>query len=643
MENETQNSVHTNHPHVNGVKDGFVKSGPGLDKGKGPALKETASNYSKMISGHTGNDIKSEAMNTDSTAQKGAGRPGSDSMLDSLRMDDLPDEIQHITTGIMSLGLLLSRLAQVTHNQLQELITTLSTRPFPQNPTADGTPDYRSTTAEDTSPESREKKKLLLDTAEQLHAKWVKALVITEWSRKSEAVGKLIDLRSHIGTQLGHYTDQLMEIAEVKRSLSHARLPSPDLKTALEVLTSGEVSWLPELGYIEPPPLTREQEDRWQEELNTLLSVRLTLYDYEKIPYHFKDYTIDSGRVTFKVKGEFEVDLTIADEDPEKQFWFIDFRFTFTPAPDELTDKTREYLETRVNTALATDSLAGCYRFLHGYTLTHKITEFTRQALELRSGDWADSLKVERLNGAMSIQYWQSRPQSNLKSWIILGVHSGKEAGSVGDRASTSHLSLRWFRDSKELKDLDIPLDFDHISAETTLKTIIAHHVGYILSSIHSKLLDFPRFSKREASLRLTISKDDPSISQLVMSLSRDNDLTVRIDPVTGTIALSPLTRVTLQGERQLNTSGKDPAVEGHIILEKTRCFHAIDELINRGKNMGWLVFQSGVKFDELKPFLNTREAFQTVWIRHVGWTGGDWSVLVTMSLGADKWWLVQT
>lgn len=647
MENGTQNGAHTNYARVNGVKDGFVKSDASLDKGKGVADKEKTGNFPIVNGGHTGNiNIKSEAMGSEMAVQKGPTPPASASMLDSLRMDDLPDEIQHITADSMPLGLLLSRLAQISHNNLQELIAELANRPVAQNPTANGAPDYRVTTAEDTSPESLEKKRLLLEFIQHLHTRWVKALVITEWSRKAETVGRLIDLKIHIQRELAHYMQQFDALADVKKQLVWAGLPSPDLKTALEVLSSGEASWMPELGYIEPPPPTPDEQFQWMENLNTLLSVRLTLDEYDKIPYHFRNYTINSGRATFKVAGEFEVDLTIADEDAEKQFWFIDFRFLFSPAPAELSDRLRLFLEDKVNGALATDGLAGCYRFLHGFTLTHQITEFTRQALEIGRSRWVDSLKVERLNRAMSIQYWQSRPQAGLKSWIILGTHSGKKAKVAqvarDDPAATSRLFLRWFRDNKEVKDLDISFDSSNISAERILKSVIARHVEYILTSIHSKLLTFPRFSKREASLRLTISKDEPAASQLVMRLSRDNELIVRIDPVTGSFALSPSTRVITQGERELNRNGKDPVAEGHIILEKTRCFHTMEELTRRGKSTGWLNHNPGVKLDELRPFLTIREHFQTLWLRRSGWRS-DWSVLVIMSLGGDKWWLVQT
>jgi mediator of RNA polymerase II transcription subunit 14 len=635
MENGTQNGVHTSYARLNGVKDTFVKSDPGLDKGKAVAEREKPGSLPTVNGAHIG---ATEDANL--AVQKSSAPLASNSVLDSLRMDDLPDEIQHITAQTMPLGLLLSRLAQISHNHLQELIAELATRPVTQNQTANGAPDYRSTTTEDTSPESLEKKRLLLEFIQHLHTRWVKALVITEWSRKADMVGRVIDLKNHLERELEHFFQQFDVLANIRKQLPNARLPSPDLKTALQVLSTGEVSWMPEVGYIEPPPPSPEEQLQWMENLNTLLSVRLTLDEYDKIPPHFRKYTIDSGRVTFKVDGEFEVDLTIADEDAEKQFWFIDFRFLFSPAPDALSDRLRLFLEDKANEALADDGLAGCYRFLHGFTLTHQITEFTRQALELGRSRWVDSLKVERLNRAMSVQYWQSRPQTGLRSWIILGTHSGKKAQD--DPAATSRLFIRWFRDNKEVKDVEFSLDSRYISAERLLKAVIARHVEHILTSIHAKLLTFPRFSRREASLRLAISSDEPAASKLVMGLSRDNELTVKIDPITGSFALSPSTRVITQGERELNRNGKDPVAEGHIILEKTRCFHTMEELTRRGKSMGWLVHNQGVKPDELRPFIAIREHFQTLWLRRAGWRA-DWSVLVIMSLGGDKWWLVQT
>ena len=373
-----------------------------------------------------------------------------------------------------------------------------------------------------------------------------------------------------------------------------------------------------------------------------MLSVRLSLDDYEKIPPQFKNYSISSGRVTFKVQDEFEVDLTIADEDFEKQFWFIDFRFLFSPAPAELSDALRAFLEAKVNDALNTDGLVGCYHFLHEFVLTHKITEFTRQAVELSRGRWTETLKVERLNRALAVQYWVGRPGPSFKSWVILGINSGRNATSHGAATDSSRLALRWFRDGKEVKDVNIALDVCDISTESLLTSIISSHIEYILSAIHSKLLSCPRFSNREASLNLKISKKGPALSRLVMQLSPAETLTVRVNPSTGSFSLNPHFRTVIYGENNLNTTPKGPIEEGFMILEKTRCHYATDELSRRGKSAGWVVVsQAPVKPDQLKPFMDIRSLFHSVWLRRHGWDP-KWFILAVMGLAGDRWWLVE-
>ncbi|EEY22439.1 predicted protein [Verticillium alfalfae VaMs.102] len=85
--------------------------------------------------------------------------------------------------------------------------------------------------------------------------------------------------------------------------------PKYDLEPATQGIHrcegTAECNNMEQPGYILPPLLTPEEQHKWIEELNTLLSLRLNLDDYDKIPQQFKNYTIKSGRVTFTVEGEF--------------------------------------------------------------------------------------------------------------------------------------------------------------------------------------------------------------------------------------------------------------------------------------------------------------------------------------------------
>jgi len=558
------------------------------------------------------------------------------------RLNDLPDEIQHITTGFVQLGPLVTRLAQRSHNALQEKIAELARMPIAA-PAANGNTDAHNA-PDDASPENVEKKRNFLRFCVTQHEDWTKALVMTEVYKRMGYVTKLIDLNHHITLEKAQYHEAMDEMITIKRDLTFARLPAPDLKTALQVLSQGTAPWMPELDYVAPPPLSPQEQLKWIENINTLLSLRLSLEDNDKIPYHFKDFAIGSGRVTFKVKGEFEVDLTIADEDFDKQLWFLDFRFLFSPAPAQLSDALRGYVESKVNDILAVEGLAGCYHFLHEFVLTHKITEIRRQANELGRGRWIDTLKVEQLNRAMAIQYWASRyPPGGSKSWVILGVRSGKRPDRVPHPRFTSRLALRWFRDGKEVKDAEIPLDDEKLSAEDIIKAVVSRHVEDILSSIHAKLRAKPRFEKRLASMRLRISAQEPMDSYLKVQLTHLDSVVMRIDPITGLFSLAPQSRATALGEHRLKSGAgaKDAAEEGLAALDMIRSGYAYDELNRRGKGYGWTGVKNNVPVDELRQITQTREAPQVVWFKRQDWDS-KWQIMVSLSMGGDRWWLVE-
>ncbi|KAK6088303.1 Mediator of RNA polymerase II transcription subunit 14 [Seiridium cupressi] len=570
------------------------------------------------------------------------GVPGDHDVARPSRMNDLPDEIQHITQGYVPLGLLLSRLAQRSHNQLSAKILELAKMQVPA-PAVNGNSSHAVSHPDDTSVENISKKASLLNFIQELHGRWTKALVIASWSRKAPTVSKLIDLMNYINMERQAFDDGLTYMANIKRDLTFARLPNPDLQTALQVLSTGNASWMPDFGYIEPPPLSAEEQLRWIEELNTLLSLRLNLEEHDKIPHQFRDYTIESGRVTFQVKGEFEVDLTIADEDFEQQFWFLDFRFAFTPAPAELTETLRVFLEARVNEALEKEGLRGCYGFLHEFVLTHKISEYVRQGHELARGSWVDTLNIERLNRSMAIQYWTKRysPESP-KSWLIVGVHSGKRTGAtVADSDSTSYLALRWFRDNKEIKGANIAIDDSDVSTEALLKKVIARHVEHILSTIHGKLQSKGRFLKREAALALNTSTDEPIESSLQVQLGQSESINIRIAPTTGFFSMTPSRVSSLKGEARLNNQPKDPTEESLLALENVRYGWAAEEMNRKGKSMGWGMCRSPVKVEELRPILQTKESFQQLWFKRKGWPA-QWFLMTSLSLAGDRWWLIE-
>jgi mediator of RNA polymerase II transcription subunit 14 len=369
--------------------------------------------------------------------------------------------------------------------------------------------------------------------------------------------------------------------------------------------------------------------------------MRLNLDDYESIPSQFRDYTIKDGRVTFKVAGEFEVDLTVADENPESQYWFIDLRFLFKPSLSVLNPRVRNPINYKVDEILKQDGLAGCYKYLHEMILTHKIGEFKRQAIHLARGKWAETLKVEALNRALSIQYWVDRFPKGIKSWIILGVHSGRWKDGRPDPKATSRLSIRWFRDGKEVKDVDISFDSINISTESLLRAVIAKHVSHLMTALHETMRAKPLYVDRDLALTLSISPTEPTESELKIQLTGKQLLFIKMEPITGRFVFSPASGRISVHENVLNTC-PSPATEGHSILDRLRYALVTEDFESRGLTVGWIRTRNpGIRQDVLKERLH-KDTMQVLWFKRQGWVK-DWHLAVSLGMFGEHWQLFET
>lgn len=558
---------------------------------------------------------------------------------------DLPPEILHITQGYISLQTLISRLTQKTYRDLVKTVKDLALMPTTA-PKANSN-GYQVMTVDDTSSENLAKKLRILKFTTDAHEQWTKALVITGWSRRAEDVSKIIDLKVYLDERLQDYVAAIDQMAHDKRGYIHARLPNPDIKTALEVMETGKVSWMPELGYIPPTQLDACDILGVFADLNTILSVRLNLNEYDSIPYHFKNFQINSGRVTFKVTGEFELDLTIAEEAPEAQYWFLDLRFIFSPCLKVLSPNLRFYLENKINGILSTDGLNGCYNFLHDLVLTYKINELRRQAALLANHRWIHSVKVEVLNRSICIQYWIERfhkvpkEKKTLKNWLILGVNSGNTKYNSSDLNTTRRLGIRWFRESKEQKNIDIPFDDINLSAESLLTTVISKHITYILTSICENLRAKPLYANQDLSISLCISDSDSAKSELKVQLTADVFLSVRIEPVSGLFIFEPPTRRIFDCQRRLNTVVIDPINCAHEYIEQLRYTLLYESILAHGWAAGFNNIRNpGVNAFEMKRVY--KNAAQVHWYRRSDWPQECYLTVSFNSMG-ESWSLVQT
>jgi len=400
------------------------------------------------------------------------------------------------------------------------------------------------------------------------------------------------------------------------------------------------------MNYVKPPPLSPEEVNSWIREIDTLLSLRLNVTDYDKIPPQLRDFSISSGRATFRVKDEFEVDLTIADEDCDAQLWFIDFRFAFAPAANTLPDSVRSYLELFANKALEDDGLVGCYNFLHEFVLTHKINELKRQAIALARGIWAKSLWVEPLQRALAIQYWASQfpPEAKApKHWLLIGVDSGQADINQPDPAVSSRLVVKWYRDGKEVPGADIRLDLGNLSVEEMLRDVVNKHIYYILSSIHAKFAATARIKTMEPGGDLflsppaTMPEDNMAFS---IRAGPEDRITVVVEPISGRIKLLPQNSLFTPINRRISMC-INPAERLMEPIEHARWRYIHDDMSRRSSSCGWFQSRPPLPTDMIRTELKFRSPYCTRFFRRRGWHP-SWFLLSLLSTSEDGWWVGQ-
>lgn len=545
----------------------------------------------------------------------------------------LPPEIEHITFGYLPFSQVITRLVQETFNGLTECINDMSEMQMPHQSQVNGA------TATDPSQVSAQKKLRLLNFAQERRAQFIKILVLSQWSRQSEQISRVIDMKLWLDGKRRLYDDACNWMGELKRILESERTPNPDLKTALEVLSLGKAPGLPDLGYIPPKPLSPQQLLKAIRGINTQLTLRLHLH--ETIPPAFKDFSVTNGRATFRVPEEFELDLSIADDDPSSQLYFIDFRFTFEPTPAELPPGPfRNEFENRVNELLSREGLAGCYRFLHDLVLSHKLNILRQQAYRLSQENWSEHLKVEAVHRSLVVQYWIARPGG--KNWIEIGIRRRKvgRPSFFSEGADEPHIGLRWFRAGKEVHNIPITINVGDLSVEAILKQIISAHTNSIFKETAAKLKEGPLYSKKTLRLKHSRSTTESASSRLSIQLTASQSCTIVQEPVTGRLALMPPSSLNSRAERELNSLAS-PEKGAASRIAQLRAIAACEEVEQTVRCYGWETVNTIRPHQETLRQYFGNDTLKASFFRKRAWDA-QWLVAFTAGMAGDVWWVVE-
>ncbi|KAF2219987.1 mediator complex subunit MED14-domain-containing protein [Elsinoe ampelina] len=537
-------------------------------------------------------------------------------------------ELEHYGDALIPFGKIVERMAQQTYFDLSEAVEMLADMRI--NPQTQFTNGAGGQAALDKSQESVEKKLRLLNFAQTHKDRFIKALVLSDWARNMGDMTKLIDVSMFLRTQDGSTHAAADSLYRLKENMMGAKMPNPNIEGALELLSTGEAPWMPDMGYVPPKPLSAQELLDTLSDMDFALSVRLNLH--QDLPPRFQKYTIANGRATFTVDGEFEVDLAVADDDPEASFYFIDLRLLFSPTTPINNDRLRNQLEARANETLATSGLQGCYDFLHNFVLTHKLNVLRCQALELARGKWIDNIKVEGIHRNVVVQYW--RNQGGGKNWIELGVGSGQS--KVGAKQpSVPEITVRWVRRGQEVPDHDLKFNFTVLSMENILDQVIAKHTSGRLSALSTALAP-PAIDDTNFAQDLITSSTDATDCVLQL-ISNDASMAITTDPIRGFYCVQPQSKSAREIERKLN---HDPLADSANVVRYNFCRSQLSHIESRARAIG--LSQCGITSHRGTASFVLREAVVYVSFQRSSW-GADRALTVTCDLINGPIWYLAT
>lgn len=174
-----------------------------------------------------------------------------DSLIQS--WNQIPPELQHFEESYLPLSTLIERVAQQCYNGLEDTIQKMAERPREEaqqsgTPMVNGIGHHNAATGGAAlSKEDLRKRTLLMTFARDQRDKLIKLMVLTQWSRQVGDVSKLIDIWNWLSNQIRTQEEAANWIGQIKLNMIQMKQTNPDIKTALEVLTSGKASWMPDV------------------------------------------------------------------------------------------------------------------------------------------------------------------------------------------------------------------------------------------------------------------------------------------------------------------------------------------------------------------------------------------------------------
>lgn len=497
-----------------------------------------------------------------------------------------PPPIPHITENYVSLSALVCRLTEAAYLDLTTLLDSLPTD------------------------SDVGKKRRLLDYCITTRQQFIKVMVLVMWYRQCTGISRCIDVVSFLDGQKHCFGNVVSALRHVRSDMVAARVRNPDIKSAVDVLSTGTYPRLRDPTYDEVPDMSTTATLDTLRALNVVLSLRLSLH--EPIPPPLAKYHVANGRATFVAQHEFEVDLSVASESSLSQWFVIDFRWAFKPN-FSLSERMRTEVERLGNGILqraVEKPLFGLYNALHAFCLSYKLALMHDQAKKLATGKWSGSLSSQLTPGKVSMEYWK-------------GLPGGKHLIEVAVDTLSSEFCIRWLRDGAET-DTGFSICFSVVSTSELLSQVTNIHSKLLLLNLKC-IIDFAPTNLRNPDC-------------LIVQLTHSRTIEISINKCTGYYRIEGEGSSNLYSTAvaKLNSEGSNV----RDVIQRLRALAQQQDLTTLAKATGWdcppIVF---VNADDLKTLTGGSKCI--LYLRRKSWCK-DWFLLGSFDHNGIKWWIAE-
>lgn len=458
-------------------------------------------------------------------------------------------------------------------------------------------------------PNDAARKRAFLEFVVAARQEIVKLYVLCKWAVVAQDISRSIDVTSWLRGQHNCFINVVAALFHLQQDMGAAKLHHADVENALHVLKYGKTP-NSTFGFVAPAPLASREILAVLRNLNVLLAIRLALT--EKLPGHYRNYSIQNGRVRFLVPGSFWVDLGVADDAVDARFFYIDFGFDFkasSPLPAGL--KTR--LEAIANEWLATQSLKESLDRLLVFTSNYKLTRVNRQLAKLERGLWWGVLEhtFNAVTGKLSLRYWTTRK----------GVYEFElSVASSAASAASAPLAARWIVNGTEhVVTPAVMGDFGAtgLDAGELLNRLTTAHVKLVIDELSTRPGIFPT-----------------SDSEAILAVDGTKSLRISIDHSSGRFSVQSDGHATGAEEALNSLAGLNDAGP---VLDKISVLARMDQIARRAEAAGW-VARSGVRFAPADLARFSPDTLAVLALRMPSWPQG-WYVAVGLAASGDAVW----